>query len=247
MLRALESGGGEEGVLRIAVVCFECSDPATGSWYAPVTGNGVNVSRCPAGHVVNFMIQTPFYYLLFLRGLTDAARKDFREAVLNAYAAWDVFVARACNLLLAEDGAADAWKGLPGRLRRAEPLLALYAGLFAAKTRSLPKLVSTASQETRNLVIHGDYIPEEQEAINLAVDVLDCMRAFQVAFPEIIAKDEYGEAATARLAEAGRTHMEENPEGWKQMTTVGLAVHLDLDVRAEVESIRNERFPELVG
>jgi len=74
--------------VKIEVTCPDCSDVGNPEkvirFFAPIAGHGVNVARCRAGHAVNFTIQTPFFWLLFLRGLTDAARLDFRCSVLNS-------------------------------------------------------------------------------------------------------------------------------------------------------------------
>jgi hypothetical protein len=194
------------------------------------------------------MIQTPFFWLLFMRAMADLAKEDTRSAVLNAYSAWDTFVTRACALLLDDLGAGEAWKALPGRLQRAEPISGMFAGLYTAKVRAWPQLVKSKTQEIRNGVIHGDDIPTHSEALDALEDVLACMRAFDHALPQIVAKDDHGDAARARLGDYGRQYLDKtNSEGWTQMMTVGYAVNLNLNPATVVDGLRKGTWPAMVS
>lgn len=138
----------------------------------PVTAGGVFEWTCKNGHTVAMWLSSPLYVLLYSEGISDLADNDTRSGVLNIYSAWENFVAQAVGTLLHSYGVSD---DVPGSIRRAEPMIGMFAALFASKTVRFPDLVKPEATAIRNAVAHGDLIPTNEQAFKVADAVRGCI------------------------------------------------------------------------
>lgn len=135
---------------------------------------------CENGHTNRMFIPAPFYELLFLRGIADAASYDYRMAVVNFYSSWECFVAFAIKILIKKVGI--EFKSLSD-LMRSEPQVGLYSGLYMSKTNKIPTCLSNKTRKIRNKVIHSDLIPTEEEVLALGKEVQTAIQNAKEALP----------------------------------------------------------------
>jgi hypothetical protein len=236
--------------MRTRMVCSQCLDAWTAAglstdeinakqstFWAPITSAGVSVWTCPAGHKVQFWLQTPFYSLLYSKALTDLARMDTRSAVMSFYSAWENFVAYTATLLLQDRGVAEA----PSALHRAEPQLGMFAGLVAFKAGQYPKLPQSEITEIRNKVAHGSYVPDEAKTLKVGQAAQQCIRATRDLLKPLHEEDDAGPKAAAR---AQRALKEAGVVPAAGFTTVGHAHQFDADIAEKVRLMREEHAAE---
>ncbi len=167
--------------MKIRVSCLTCINELIKEKLSPVelgqrvkfdwvtiTAAKIQEWTCPEKHVNRFWFSPHFYDLLYSKALADFAREDTRSAVANFYSAWENFVSHTVKLLLKEFGVSD---GIPGEVKRSEPLNGAYCALFATKVKKFPKMISSDNAGIRNAVIHSDLIPSNEQAVNLAKEV----------------------------------------------------------------------------
>lgn len=227
--------------MQIQVSCMTCAvdSDSLGTehlGWASVTSLAINEWTCPKGHVNRFFLTEPFYQQLFEEAVWDLVLRDTREAVTAFYSAWDNFVAHTADMLLSEFGAAVE---LPRDAKRAEPRRGAFIALLLAKTHGVPRLPTNKTAETRNLVIHDDKMPSEEDTFTVGEDIQECILRCQSSLPGL--HEEYGHGAKSlprrmRLFEAAQLKPED---------LVGVAQTIRMSrihekLRARVAGIRKE-------
>lgn len=227
--------------MKVRISCMTCAESQdslqdSSSGWATVTTLAVNQWTCPSGHANRFLLADPFYQQLFEEGVLDLALMDTREAVLAFYSAWDNFAAHTVDILLTEFGVGVE---LPRDAKRAEPRRGAFISLLLVKTKAAPRLPTNKTSETRNLVIHDDKIPSEEDAFAVGEDVQACILACQATLPGL--HEEYAHGAKSvprrnRLLEAARL----SPGDLVGVAQTFHMSQIDRNLRARVASARRE-------
>ncbi len=141
-------------------------------------------------------IQNPFYELLFLRGVYDLGDRDFRNAVLNFFAAYDTFIATTMRLIWSSLGVTA---GFPKRLRRNEDA---FQALYPVKTGTFPEMVAKDIREIRNAVAHDDMVPTPNEVVVVGEAIRGFINRVVEALDPLHEENRSGAGARARMTAA---------------------------------------------
>jgi hypothetical protein len=121
---------------------------------------------CNRGHQNWTRIQSPFYELLYMRGVYDLRERDTRNAVLNFFGAYETFTATAVRLLSKALGVTTA---MP---HRTGPMLAVFSALFEVQAKmKAPQAIKGKPTGIRNEVAHGELVPSENQAVLVGDEV----------------------------------------------------------------------------
>jgi len=85
--------------MQTTMVCFECSQSNAPeslppeSFQIPISTKPWVVTKCPQGHPIALIFQASGWARLFERALRRVAANDPRDAVLDAYTAFEMYIA----------------------------------------------------------------------------------------------------------------------------------------------------------
>jgi hypothetical protein len=169
--------------MRIHSGCTECTIhamenklPIPSDWIdvGELTDDGVATGRCPEGHAVNVVVQTPRHVLLFDSACHALIDGYYREAIGSFAASVERFYEFTIRVLwrhrdLGEETLDRVWSTLGSRSERQ---MGAFVALFAAHSGGPPKLMRKY-EERRNATVHAGKLPTEDEAMEFGKDCYD--------------------------------------------------------------------------
>jgi hypothetical protein len=158
--------------------------PETGQTDVRLTTEPVAVAKCTNGHESLLIIRDGAYAMLFERGLQRLVIGNTRDAVIDAYTAFEMYLSH-----VPARARYDREKGAsPANLRKDTESATKYAerALAAAlATASLvsalppPKVDQKKTTEFRNRAVHAGYYPNEAEAETMCIQVEKLIYEFE--------------------------------------------------------------------
>lgn len=175
--------------MRTHYSCLVCADaqrakgftqweltPETGYTEVRLTSEPVALAECQNGHRSLLYALDGAYALLFERALQRIAIGSPRDAIIDAYTAFEMYLAH-----LPARARYDREKGAsPMKLRdemkqatgRAEPALgAALATVSIVSSRPPPKIVADATTNLRNRAVHSGHHATDQEAEAMCLEI----------------------------------------------------------------------------
>jgi hypothetical protein len=165
--------------------CFQCGTPPRETFQALISTQIGTVVVCPQGHRQFIIIQEPGYALLFERALQNLTKGLMRDAVLDAYTAFDMFLGHvpARARYDREPGAS------PMRIREemkqstqySERALGAALAMASLVSGHPPPKIDSKLQKIRNEAIHQGKYPTGEEAEWVCFEVERLVRDFEAA------------------------------------------------------------------
>lgn len=166
-------------------VCMSCneSNPPVVFKVQSTTQRWV-LSKCPAGHPVGIIFQASGWARLFDRGLERLAFGELRDAILDAYTAFEMYLADVPIRVRydREPGASPSKLREEMRAAISRSENAIGAARSAASIASGKPVITWNEGTTtavRNRAIHGGVYPSEKEAEQLCLEVGRTILAFE--------------------------------------------------------------------
>ena len=161
--------------------------PETGEMHIRLTTDPVVVATCFHGHKSVLAILDGAYALLFERALQRLVTGNTRDAVVDAYTAFEMYLAqvpaRARYDREAEASAQRIRRELDGVSRYAERALgAALAVISLIDGQPPPKVDPRKTTELRNRSVHAGYYPTDAEAEALCVEISRIISEFDRRF-----------------------------------------------------------------
>ena len=168
--------------------CMTCfKEGAPSSYSIPPTTQRGFLTKCPKGHAVVVIFQASGWARLFERGLERIVLGDHRDAVLDIYTAFEMYLAEVpVRARYERESGASPTKvraELKRTVSRAE--LAIGAARASASVVSGKPEITWSEEKTtkvRNEAIHSGVYPTEEKALELCEEVERTILEFERTF-----------------------------------------------------------------
>lgn len=188
--------------------CWECGQGGVPSLFpVPSTTQRGILTECPNGHKLAIVLQASGWARLFERGLKRLVLGDTRDAILDAYTAFEMYLSDVPARVRydREKGASPAALREELKPATARSECAIGAARAAASLATGKPAITWSEKDTtavRNRAIHAGAYPSEEEAEKLCLEVGRVILAFEDALDALPCVNSHSYHEAAWLEEA---------------------------------------------